>query len=310
MSAFDRLEFDLRAQRLMEVGFVNIGRGVLLSDEVDSLSKAVRRAFDKAQALGANEAADLIESRDGLGLRGLPEKDPEIARLIDKVLSHGDVKRILSQMLGTSYKIWQIEFRRSFPGDPGLCLHEDARGQVNMCLLLSDYLSKDGATVFVPRSHVFPQRLRDRFLELPPYLFGLIGWFLAPLLGERGDVCFFVNRNWHGRLPNKSRSERDVILIAFFPAGATFGYDGYHRWSEKFLKDINGTELHRLLDPALGTEAEPSERYRVVGVKSETECFSIHIEHSGTPRVSKALLAILMVVRHLRNTVHLMKKLR
>ena len=310
MSAFDSLKFDLRSQTLMEAGFVNIGRGVLLSDEVDSLSRAVGRAFDKAQALGANEAADLIESDDGLGLRGLPEKDPEIARSIDKALSHGDVKRILSQVLGTSYKIWQIDFRRSFPGDPGLCLHQDARGQVNMCLLLSDYPSKDGATVFVPRSHVFPQRLRDRFVELPPYLFGLVGRFLAPLLGARGDVCFFINRSWHGRLPNKARSERDVILIAFFPAGATFGYDGYHRWSDKFLEDIKSTELHQLLDPVLGTEKEPLARYRVVGVKSEAECFSMHIEHSGNPRVSKALLVILMIVRHLRNTVQLMKKLR
>ena len=50
----------------------------------------------------------------------------------------------LEEVLGQNYKILAINFRRSMAGDPGLGLHQDGPGEVNMCICLDNNPNGDG----------------------------------------------------------------------------------------------------------------------------------------------------------------------
>lgn len=240
-------------ERIRIDGFVNAGNVVLTDSESAELSELVCIAYQSAQDL--NSPTLLIASQGGDGLQGLPEHHPRIAELLDLVVSSKYVKEILSGIMGNSYKIWQIDYRRSLPGDRGLGVHQDAFAQVNIAILLSSNPSGDGATCFVRGSHLAKYRLNDLGLVFPRFLTRYLSIFLTALSGLRGDIGFFLNRTWHGRFSNLSNNNQDVILIGFFPAGASFRLDNpYHKWTPSFLDSPNAATLKHLLDPSINTE--------------------------------------------------------
>lgn len=148
------------------------------------------------------------------------------------------------------YKIWQIDFRRSKPGDSGLYLHQDAPGQLNIAVLLSDNSTGDGATIFLLSTHRIARRMKDLRVEVPPRVIRLAPFLFSPLTGRAGDISFFFNRTWHGRFANRSSRSYDVILIGFFPAGAQMGFPPpYVAWSPEILA-LGRTDRTR---PAIGS---------------------------------------------------------
>lgn len=269
-------------ERIRIDGFVNAGSIVLTDSESVELSELVRAAYQSAQDL--NSPTLLFANQGGAGLRGLPEHHPRIAELLDLVVSSKYVKDVLSGIMGESYKIWQIDYRSSLPGDPGLGVHQDAFAQVNFCIMLTNNPPGDGATCFVRGSHLVKKRLKDLGFVFPLFLTRYLSIFLTPLSGLRGDIGFFLNRAWHGRCSNLSRNNQDVILFGLFPAGASFRLDNpYHKWTPKFLDSPAATTLKNLLDPSINTEVlddgslcvKPnSNEERIVG----GDCFAKSIE--------------------------------
>lgn len=253
-------------------GFVNIGP-ILSNNEILDLSKLSRKAFERvANKNKANiNHSDYIPKNSGVeGLMYLPQHNARIAQLIDKILSNKSVSSILKDVLGHSYKIWQINFRRSSPNDRGLYIHQDAPGETNLCILISDNKKGSGATVFLRGSHLVKETMKKWKIELPPILLRWLSFFFTPLTGNKGDVAFFFNRTWHGRFRNIETHYFDVILISFFPAGCTYGFKGYGSWSPKFIESVKGSLLGKLIDPSIGTEKLKDGQYKILAQKNKT----------------------------------------
>jgi non-haem Fe2+, alpha-ketoglutarate-dependent halogenase len=219
---------------LKENGFVKNSENILTSDELYELKNCINKLF-------SDKSIDINTSSNALVIDRLAGIIPNLDFLLTKLVTHENVKFVLNQVLGDNYKIWQLTVRRSIPGDTGLDLHQDAPGETNIALLLTDNFKGDGATAFLPKSH-----------QLPRWS-GKISWssvtisfpFLSPLRGKIGDVAFFFNRTWHARLQNRSKQTHDVILISFFPQGAIYS----SVWDEERLKRLSQPELRKLLDP-------------------------------------------------------------
>lgn len=249
---------DMKSKDVMERihidGFVNAGNVALTDSQSAELSELVRAAYSSAKDINS---PNLIFANAGEeGLQGLPEHHPRIAELLDLVVSSKYVKKVLSGILGDTYKIWQIDYRRSLPGDRGLHLHQDGFAQLNICIVLTDNPLGDGATCFVRGSHLVKKRLKKMGLNFPNFLTRYLSIFLTCFSGLRGDIGFFLNRTWHGRFSNLSKNNQDIILIGLFPAGASFGLDDpYHKWTPNFLDAPNATTLKYLIDPSINTEA-------------------------------------------------------
>ena len=270
---------------LKTAGFINIGGDILSAGEVEqlrALSGEILLRFEQ-ETRGIKAHTDFVRTGVGDGawaLTRLSQHHPAISQIIDKVVSDKNVKDILKSILGTNYKIWSIVLRRSSPGDKGLNLHQDSLGETNLVILLTDNLAGDGATFFLPKSHLVAKTARALGVEAPSILTNLMHGLLKPFTGRAGDIGFFFNRTWHGRFSNPSTESHDAILISFFPSGATFGFGGFYlEWSQKYLSEIKGTELGRLIDPDYGTESVGDKRYKVASHSENIEVpFALQIE--------------------------------
>jgi len=257
--SYSLVDSDIGIEGLKKMGFVNIGSTSILSDseikQLQGLSSKLLMQFEQ----GTDEFGDYSNTVAGVGtavIKRLPQHDPLISHSINKILSNKSVKASLNSLLGADYKIWQINLRRSSPGDKGLNLHQDSFGQMNMVILLDENLSGYGATSFLPRSHLISKTVKMLDVEVPPVLADLMRGLLKPFIGRAGDIGLFFNRTWHGRFSNSSAKTYDAIFIGFFPIDVAFRFGGLCQedWSKEYLKEIKGTELGRLLDHGYGTD--------------------------------------------------------
>ncbi|HQS58895.1 MAG: hypothetical protein B7Y56_12715 [Gallionellales bacterium 35-53-114] len=293
---------------LKTLGFVNIGGlNILSANEVErlhELSDDLLLRFER----DTRETKDYTDfKRTGVGegawaLTRFSQHHPAITQAIDKVVSNVNIKAILTSVLGEDYKIWQIIVRRSAPGDKGLNLHQDSFGETNLVILLTDNLAGDGATMFLPESHLFSKTARALGVEVPSIIANLLRGIFKPFKGKAGNIGFFFNRTWHGRFSNTSSQNQDAILISFFPSGATFGFGGpYLEWSNEYLESISGTELGRLLDPALGTEVVGDKLYKVTPSAGDMELpYAIKIADPSVHHLKPACWSTYAVILLLR----------
>jgi putative 2OG-Fe(II) oxygenase len=283
-------------------GFASAGQLALTLAEVDELASLSNQAFAAVRDASAagEKHPDYLPPTSGVeGVMRIPQQHSRISQLLDKVVSDGKVRAVLNDVLGPDYKIWQANFRRSIPGDKGLYLHQDGRGETNLCILLSSNPSGAGATVFLPGSHLLKARMKKWRIEAPPILLRWLSFLFAPLTGAAGDVAFFFNRTWHGRARNPSVNSFDVILISFFPAGAAFGYKGYGEWSPEFLSSLQDTRLGALIDPAVGTQQRSDGLYEILSsgkVSSQALPYSLAIDDGQIPRAGAGGVNLILTI--------------
>jgi putative 2OG-Fe(II) oxygenase len=294
-------------QNFKRHGFASAGQLALTHAEADELASLSNQAFTavrNASEAGANHPDYLPPTSGAEGVMRIPQQHPRIAQLLDKVVSDRDIRTVLDDVLGPNYKIWQANFRRSIPGDQGLYLHQDARGETNLCILLSNNSSGAGATVFLPGSHLVKTRMKQWHIEAPPVLLRWMSFLFTPLTGAAGEIAFFFNRTWHGRARNASSQAFDVILISFFPAGATFGFKGYDQWSPEFLTSQQGTRLGNLIDPAIGTRQRSDGSYEILPsskISIEKLPFSLAIDDGQIPRAGAGGANLILTIAILRS---------
>lgn len=257
-------------------GFANGGGLVFDESERRELAQLLADAYRKMES---GHPYFIAGEHGNGGLRGLPELHPRIAELLNRLITEPRVRAIIEEILGPTYKIWQIDLKRTAPGDRGLYLHQDARGQLNIAVMLSDNLNGDGATAFLPGSHLVPARIAELGAQIPARLVNWMAPLLARLSGRAGDIGFFLNRTWHGRFANTSNATHDVILIALFPAGARMSYPKpYVMWSREFLDANRATALARLLDPEIGTVRQADGYYEITAPAAAPPPYSMVIE--------------------------------
>jgi len=282
------------SKKLKRKGFVNIGSSIFTEYEINELSKLSKQVYIN---LPDKHLDRISAEQGGEGVRRLPQHNSRIASIINKMFSHKAVKKILTDMMGSEYKIWGIHFRRSFPGESGLYLHQDALGQVSIALSLDDNSDGEGATFFVPGSHWVPESLKKLNLELSHKLVSPLRFLFSPLLTRRGDISIFTNRTWHGRLPNKTNQAHDVILIGMFPETCKFGYEN---WSNEFIDSIEGQELHNLIEyPNNPTISLDRENNLDVSILKE-EIFSLNIENPSVNSEVKQSLKLIGTIQFLK----------
>ena len=287
-------------------GFANAGPQALTRAEIHeliSLSNQALATVRDASAAGENHPDYLPLTLGAEGVMRIPQQHPRIAQLLDKIISDNNVGTVLDSVLGPDYKIWQVNLRRSIPGDKGLYLHQDARGETNLCIHLSSNSSGAGATIFLPGSHLIKTRMKQSRIETPPLLLRWLKFLITPLTGEAGDISFFFNRTWHGRARNPLTQSFDVILISFFPAGTAFGFKGYGDWSPEFLKSLQGTRLGTLIDPAIGTRQQSDGLYEILPsgkVSSQELAFSLAIDDGQIPRAGAGGVNLVLTIAILR----------
>lgn len=226
-------------------GFVNYGSSLLKKNDINKLSSISKKVYKNISKEDSN-----FSDRDGVdGVLNIPIYDQRLAEIINKIFTNNSINTFLNKILGKNFKIWCINFRRSPSGDKGLYMHQDGVGQVNMVIMLDNNLDGVGATAVLPSSHLLIQTQKKMNIELPYVVVNFFRYFFKPLSGSKGDILFFTNKLWHGRLSNKSTKNHDVLMIGLFPSG----YSYHNGFPKKFI-DLNlGTHLGNFLASELDT---------------------------------------------------------
>lgn len=237
--------------RLERDGFVVLD-AILPKSEVEQARQELAALFDRdveaRQAQGINEAY-FKESPIGQTIR-TPQshlaldmfgKSPVFDRLLDQMLTHPRVRRVVAGWCGPHFKIGSVNIRYmtgAIDPPPAHELHRDGAYAMNLCIMLSDVEPGDNAaTAIVPGTQWSSLDPRwDTLFEAPfrlrnnPSRSGLslfLRWNIfnniykarmfkkiTGAFGKQGDVYFFANgETWHGRLPNMNGRRTMICLM-------------------------------------------------------------------------------------------------
>ena len=107
-----------------EKGYVNFG-SILSSEDASKLAVLCRQIYETIDKDAPSYFTGGVD-----GFNQLIIHDPNTATLINKIFCNSNIKFFLEQVLGQKYKILDIGFRRSKPGDRGLYLHQMVLGRL------------------------------------------------------------------------------------------------------------------------------------------------------------------------------------
>jgi len=294
--------------KFKQQGFVDMGSSLLSSEEINRLSELVKKKFDAISHSHPNYQDDGMEC-----IHNLLEEIPSIGVALNNIISNPLIRVFLEEILGKNYKIWSVSARLASSGDRGLYLHQDGPGEVNLFLSLDDNFHGDGASMFLPSSHLIKTSQKKWRVEVPPALLRFLPFMFERLSRLKGNIDIFSNRTWHGRWKNDSLCDHTVITIGFLPAGYNYGAG----MSAELISKYSGTKLGRLL---AGSSDVPGT------IRSNCECresgairyfdekvFSLNIEnHEFLSRFQKPpkLILSLIAIRFLMLFVAIARSLR
>ena len=307
------MDIDKTISNLKLNGFVNAGQLVFTNGEIKELTHLCRNIFKdlSEQSKNGEMHKDFIDgSRGTEGFTRVPEHSHRISELLDKLVKDTNITKILNEALGPDYKIWQIVYRKASIGDKGLSLHQDAYGETNLSILLADNKKGFGSTIFLPSSHLFKKTMKQLKISTPTILLRWIWFLFSPLTGSKGDISLFFNHTWHGRAPNNSKDNYDVILFSFFPASGTFGFGGYGDWSDEFLR--GKSTLAGLINPNIGTRLLEDGRYEILSTKDlkDNEPFVLKLHRGGIKSIKNKKFHLYFTVYLLRFIFLILKPFR
>ena len=132
------MKTDKIIDQIKNEGFANAGQLALTNNESLKLAELCRKYFKEIKNSKNDKYKDYIKASGGFeGITRLPEHDPDLAMLLNKVIENESVSQILKEIMGNDYKIWGINYRVASAGDKGLSLHQDSYGETNLSILLS-----------------------------------------------------------------------------------------------------------------------------------------------------------------------------
>jgi ectoine hydroxylase-related dioxygenase (phytanoyl-CoA dioxygenase family) len=189
--------------------------GVIDAAWLEALRTAVARQLDLE---GENAGAEFRKEENAQRLANLVDK----GQVFQRVIGHPELLEAAGAVLGPGFKLGSLNYRAAAPlsnsAQPLHCdmgLLPDAKGNAvfNSIWLLDDFTPENGATRFVPGSHV-SAKLPQQALADP--------WAAHPeerlALGAAGDVILMNAHLWHGGTANRTAAPRRS-LHAFFVRG-------------------------------------------------------------------------------------------
>jgi len=293
-------------ESLWQDGFVRI-TGLLSAENIAKLQRECARLIFEQPALpwaergryGRQYRLPVFCDNDWSVLSNILGLSTDVDNVLEELFTHQDLSVLLRSVLGSDYKLWELSIRRSESTDGGLRMHQDARGEFGMSVLLKDIPENGGTTVFMPGSHRYPLSSIEAGMPYinPKYL----RRWVKPAAGRAGDVFLFCKSVWHGRLPATDAVPHDAILLSFFAAGYSFTpFDV----PAEVLAGMP-TELRRLLDPSQGMAQMPNGSRLVLGGEGQPprlidELYKISPWTAHPSQVARAIRPVAKFAHRLR----------
>jgi putative 2OG-Fe(II) oxygenase len=216
-------------EKLWSDGFVKIDQAVPASDLI-RINESIKRLLHEGQvdwnfkkSYEANYyMLPPFTNRDWTVLSNIAGRDRALDVALENFFNDFTISQVLKRVLGPDYLIWELSARVSNHNDSGLALHEDAKGELGISILLNDQPDNNGTTVFVKGSHRFPVSCRDSGVEeyLRP---SFMSPFVTPAKGKAGDAFIFFKKTWHGRVKKgKGSPPSSALIFGLFPTGYNF----------------------------------------------------------------------------------------
>jgi len=189
--------------------------GVMDAEWLEALRTATARQLELE---GDKAGAEFRKEENAQRLANLVDKGP----VFQRVICHPDLLRAAEAALGADFKLGSLNYRAAEPlsnsaqplhCDMGMLPDSNGNAVFNSIWLLDDFTPENGATRFVPGSHV-SGKLPQQALGDP--------WAAHPeerlALGAAGDVVLMNAHLWHGGTANRTAAPRRS-LHAFFVRG-------------------------------------------------------------------------------------------
>jgi hypothetical protein len=232
------------AQQLTNNGFV-----VMPGPVIDGGCARLSEAYD--QAVLAADPADVSVSktdRSSKRVNDFVNRGTEF----DSLYIYPPLLTACCQIIGRDFKLSSLHARTLEPGAPQQPLHVDVRREetawplVGFILMVDDFTPENGATRFVPGSHLLPSEPGEVMQDVRDYYKGQV---LA--CGLAGSVIIFNGSVWHGYTANRSSGRRRSIQGAFIPREGLSGLIWGTRMLPETLCRIGGVARYVLnLGPA------------------------------------------------------------
>jgi len=175
----------------------------------------------------------------------------------DELYIYGPLLAACCRIIGRPFKLSTMLARTLEPGAPAQALHvdfkRDAEGwpMIGFIIMVDEFLSDNGATRFVPGSHMISHAPSDVMKDATAVYEGQT---LAS--GRAGAIIIYNGSIWHGFTANRSAKPRRSIQGAFIRREAQSGIDQRSRIRPETLARIGGLAKYLLdLEPSAGPKA-------------------------------------------------------
>lgn len=229
------------ARRLDEVGFT-----VLQGPVIPGGSARLAEAYDRAVATA--EPAD-VSIRSSTRVHDLVNRGPEF----DGLYIYRPLLAACCRVIGRPFKLSTLLARTLEPVTPAQQLHVDVKRNadgwplVGFIVMVDEFHAENGATRFVPGSHIWPREPDELKAATDAY-----DEVLA--CGPAGSVIVFNGSVWHGYAANRSGRCRRSVQGAFIPRESRAAIDQASRMRPETFERIGGLAKY-ILD--VGPTAEP-----------------------------------------------------
>jgi ectoine hydroxylase-related dioxygenase (phytanoyl-CoA dioxygenase family) len=190
----------------------------------------IAAAYDRAIAEGTPPDLRMSSSGSSLRLVDFVNRGAEF----DELYVLEPVLDACADIIGASFKLSSFGARTVLPGARAQTLHVDLRRDddawplVGFIVMVDEFRAGNGATRFVPGSHVAAAEDAGYADNHRP------DDGLAKLAcGAAGSVIVFNGSTWHGFSANDSASQRRSIQGAYIPRQGTVAFD----WSSRMKDD-------------------------------------------------------------------------
>lgn len=206
-----------------------------------------------AQLSDAYDAAVLAAHPDDVSVRSSTRIHDFVNRGhdFDELYLYGPLLAACCRVIGRPFKLSTMLARTLEPGAPAQALHvdfaRDADGwtMVGFIIMVDEFRSDNGATRFVPGSHVAPNDPDDVMKDAAAAYEGQV---LA--YGPAGSMIIYNGSVWHGHTANRSARPRRSIQGAFIRREAQSGGNLPARMRPETLARIGDLAKYLLdLDP-------------------------------------------------------------
>jgi ectoine hydroxylase-related dioxygenase (phytanoyl-CoA dioxygenase family) len=193
---------------LLRDGIVKVP-GAYSDDLVQKMRQAIE-AFYRSNPNGNDEKTNLpsdSKRSDGLIMfLHMPVHNPIFQEIVENPLAYSTLERLL----GPGFYLSDFSMRKVSPGARRMPFHKDNHGGISMLILTDDIGEDEGATAYIPGSHInspSPQYcMSDTLARHPDEI---------QTTGKAGDLYFFFLDGWHARSVNNSNRYTGIMLPDF-----------------------------------------------------------------------------------------------